>query len=237
MRRDIVIADDFYADPDEIVRYALSLNYMFPYNSLNDEEAGKPIAWRTSRFRSAGECPLKSSEELRARLELLTGEKIDLDFWNLDFPVNQNGYPVTGFEEVHRGCWWNCSFHVKHWGAQKLGEGVHSHTDMDIWSAVGVNGWVGLVYLTRDGGFQKGLNIWRNIDKQKQFDWMTPPENWELVDTLGSVFNRLILHRGGVPHSGSPGWGQTLEEGRLFQTFFFRTHQVNEASPVQVPVG
>jgi len=234
MRRDIIIADDFYDDPEAIVRYALSLEYMFPYNHPEEEMAGKVIAWRTSKFRRAEECPIKSSKAIRDRLEFLTGERIDLDHWNLEFPVDDAGYPIEGFETIRRGCWWNCAFHVKHWDGQKLGEGVHSHTDSDIWSAVGADGWAGLIYLNRDNNLRAGLNTWRNRDRDRQFDWMTPPDNWLLVDVFGSVFNRLILHRGGLPHSGAPGWGRTLEEGRLFQTFFFRTLQVAEAAPISI---
>jgi hypothetical protein len=63
---------------------------------------------------------------------------------------------------------------------------------------------------------------------------MTPPENWLHVDTFGSVFNRLILHRGGMPHSGAPGWGTTLDNGRLFQTFFFRTLKVSTVPAVKL---
>ena len=52
---------------------------------------------------------------------------------------------------------------------------------------------------------------------------MTAREEWELVDDLGNVPNRLILARGNLPHSGARGWGDSLETGRLYQTFFFRT--------------
>src|SRR5262245_44783758 len=100
MRRDIVITDNFYKDPDAIVQYALSLKYMFPYNDPQDEIKGKPIAWRTSKFKKAAICPIKSSKSLIDRLEFLTGEKIDLDYWNLDFPVDDLGYPVPEFERI-----------------------------------------------------------------------------------------------------------------------------------------
>jgi hypothetical protein len=205
---------------------------MFPYNQPGDELEGKPIFWRTSIFQKSRYCPIKSSKAIVDGLEFLTGEKIDLDYWNLDFPVDCEGYPTRGFENASRGCWWNGAFHLKHWSSQRLGEGVHSHTDTDIWSAVGINGWVGLIYLNRSVHFRAGLHTWTNKQKDHQYDWMTPPENWLEVDTLGSVFNRLILHRGGLPHSGAPGWGTQVTDGRLFQTFFFRTLTVSEVQPI-----
>jgi hypothetical protein len=237
MRRDIIVADNFYEDPDAIAQYALSLEYMFPYNKPEDELDGKPIPWRTSKFQKAASCPIKSSKVLIDRLEFLTGERINLDYWNLDFPVDQLGYPVPEFEKINRGCWWNCAFHVKHLDSQRLGEGVHSHTDRDIWSAVGINGWVGLIYLNRNGDLRAGLHTWINKDKDHQHDWMTPRGNWQEVDTLGSVFNRLILHRGGLPHSGAPGWGTKVSDGRLFQTFFFRTLEVSDLPPLSTATG
>jgi hypothetical protein len=48
-------------------------------------------------------------------------------------------------------------------------------------------------------------------------------ENWILCDKRANVFNRLILHRGDIPHRGSAGWGSSLEDGRFYQTLFFRT--------------
>jgi hypothetical protein len=234
MQRTLIILENFYEDPDAIVSYARSLEYVFPYNKPNDEADGKFIYWRTSKFRSAADCPIKSSLVIRDRLEYATGERIDLDYWNLDFPLDAYGYPIPGYKKIRRGCWWNCSFHVKHWSKQTLGSGIHSHTDNDVWSAVGVDGWVGIIYLNPKADLRTGLNTWTNVDPRRQYDWMTPPENWRIVDVLAGVYNRLILHRGRLPHSGSPGWGNNIENGRLFQTFFFRTSQTIERPSVKL---
>src|SRR5262249_40536977 len=80
-----------------------------------------------------------------------------------------------------------------------------------------------------------GLKLWRNRDPSRQFDWMTPKENWELIDDLGNVFNRLLLIRGHVPHSGAAGWGDGLNNGRLFQTFFFKVKRPCLIPAVAVP--
>jgi hypothetical protein len=66
---------------------------------------------------------------------------------------------------------------------------------------------------------------------------MTPAENWELVDDLANVPNRLILHRGNLPHSGTAGWGETPDEGRLFQTFFFKVRPVRHPASVDPGLG
>mgnify|MGYP006891309455 FL=1 len=46
---------------------------------------------------------------------------------------------------------------------------------------------------------------------------------WELVDTVGNVYNRLVLYRGDIFHASLDYFGHDNESGRLFQTFFFST--------------
>lgn len=236
MRRTIIIAENFYSDPDSVVAYAKSLTYMCPYNTVEECQSGAKVAWRASRWRPASECPFKSSEALIAKLEFLTGEVVDRESWNLDFPVDENGHPRPGYLGTPRSAWWNCTFHAKH-QPQVLGQGVHSHTDRDGWNAAGAEGWAGLVYLDKDAGRQTGLRTWENIDPRRRLDWMTPPDNWILCDTLANVYNRLILHRGDIPHSGSAGWGQSIEDGRFYQTLFFRTLSNSQVDGVLIRIG
>jgi hypothetical protein len=223
LRRAIIIVEDFYDDPDEIVRYARTLSYVAPYNSEVEDIEDSYVAWRASRFRPAAKCPFKSSKVLIERLATVVGERIDLEHWNRDFPVDERGYPAAGYKEVPRSAWWNCTFHSKHHPFQQLGEGVHSHTGRDTWNASGDDGWAGILYLNKQADLQTGLRTWDNIRSEHRFDWMTPKENWILRDTIANVYNRLVIHRGDIPHSGSAGWGRALAEGRFYQTFFFRT--------------
>lgn len=236
MRRSIIIAEDFYDDPEKVVAYAKTLPYMCPYNTVEQDAAGEKIAWRASRWQPASACPFKSSESLISKLEFLTGESIDRGYWNLDFPVDDNGYPVAAHRNLPHSAWWNCVFHTKHHD-QRIGDGVHSHTDRDGWNAVGENGWAGLIYLDVVAPRQSGLRTWENIDSSHRFDWMTSKENWILCDTFANVFNRLILHRGDIPHSGSAGWGRTVADGRFYQTLFFRTAPKHYVEGVSVPIS
>jgi len=223
VRRAVVVIDDFYADPDEVRRYALAQPTYYPYQARADVEAGTArYSWMTTAFREARECPFKSSPKLRARLEAATGDTIDLEHWNLGFPRLADGRAAPDCRTEERSCLWNCSVHFKPTNDQELGEGVHNHV-IDGWNGVGEDGWAGIIYLTPDAPLPGGLKLWRNRDPEHQLDWMTGKEDWELVDDLGTLFNRLILTRGDVPHSGAAGWGRTPSEGRLFQTFFFRT--------------
>jgi len=226
MRTSIIVAENFYANAAAIREYALKQEYYFPYESNEDVRSGRRrFTWMASRFRPADECPFKSSQELIRILEELTGERIDIDHWRADFPVNHDGKPATNHRDaVDRSCLWNCSFHCKPENGQQLGDGVHNHVT-DSWNGVGINGWSGVIYLNLigDAPLSGGLKLWKNHDPERDFEWMSSKENWELVDDIGNVPNRLILCRGDLPHSGAAGWGDSLESGRLYQTFFFRT--------------
>jgi hypothetical protein len=222
MNKSIIIVDDFYADPDAVIDYALKQRYYYPYQSDQDVASGRvPPSWMSSWFRESIDCPFKSSTALIDTLSSVTGEVIDARHWNESFPIQADGKAGKDCEAFERTCLWNCTFHLKPETDQQLGEGVHNHVT-DIWNAVGENGWAGIVYLRADAPLGAGLKLWRNRDPDRQYDWMTPRENWELIDDLGNCYNRLILVRGSIPHSGAAGWGSTLRDGRIYQTFFFR---------------
>jgi hypothetical protein len=223
VRSNVIIVENFYRDPMAIRDYALRERYYHPYQANAAIAAGHVRSkWQSSYFREAADCPFKSSQALRDKLAALTGEAIDLEHWNRSFPTDLEGKARAGCEDVVRSCLWNCSFHFKPEAHQPVGEGVHNHVT-DIWNGVGPDGWACLIYLSPDAPLAGGLKLWRNHDAARDFDWMTPSHNWELVDDIGNVFNRLILVRGNLPHSGAAGWADQIEHGRLFQTFFFRS--------------
>jgi LPS sulfotransferase NodH len=236
MRTSIVVVDNFYSNPSAVREYALKQEYYYPYQSEAEVRRGqRPFTWLASRFKPASTCPFKSSLELIGRLEYLTGDCIDFDHWNLDFPVDSEGKPIPDHRQIPRSCLWNCTFHFKPDNHQELGEGIHNHV-IDSWNGVGEHGWAGLIYLTPDAPLRGGLQLWRNVDPTRNYDWMTPKEQWELIDDLGNVPNRLLLCRGSIPHSGARGWGTGLADGRLYQTFFFRVRPLQPWDGVLAPV-
>jgi hypothetical protein len=234
-RRSIVVIDDFYADPHAVRAYALQQPYYLPYEHEADVQSGRarPTWWAT-RFRAADDCPFKSSRTLMGALEAAVNERIDVAQWRAPFPVDEASKPLPD-DGQPRTCLWNCCFHVKPDNGQQLGQGVHNHVT-DTWNSVGRNGWAGIIYLNPESPPDGGLHLWRNVDSARNFDWMTPAENWQLIDSLGNRFNRLLLVRGDIPHSGAAGWGDRLEDGRLYQTFFFHTLSSGSSPwPVDLP--
>lgn len=101
------------------------------------------------------------------------------------------------------------------------------------------NMWSGVCFLSPDAPLTGGTGLFRH--KETKFNWSdsdTLPNNqpydpydytkFELVDRIGNVFNRLILYPGNLFHASLDYFGDNLETGRLFQTFFFDT----EKSPI-----
>jgi hypothetical protein len=233
-RRSIIVLEELYQDALAVRNYALKQSYYLPYEDKTDVQSGHQRAsWWATRFKSCDKCPFKSSKWLINALEQAVGETIDMAHWRAPFPVDTSSKPLPGLSKGLRSCLWNCSFHVKPANWQQLGDGVHNHVT-DGWNSVGPDGWAGIVYLTPTAPLQGGLYLWRNVEPTKQYDWMTTAENWQLVDSFGNLFNRLTLVRGDVPHSGAAGWGTRLDDGRLYQTFFFRTIPRRTLWPVLV---
>jgi hypothetical protein len=92
------------------------------------------------------------------------------------------------------------------------------------------NMWAGVIYLTPDAPVTGGTGLYRH----KQTDeFRRVNENhegndctkWELFDRIGNKYNRMIIYRGDLFHASLDYFGDSLENGRLFQTFFFNTER------------
>ena len=95
--------------------------------------------------------------------------------------------------------------------------------------------WAAVVYLTPDAPLSGGTGLYRHkgtglrewVDDEKIMDLIWGECNdytkWDLVDTIGNVFNRMIIYRGSMFHASLDYFGQDKWDGRLFQTFFFDT--------------
>ena len=103
--------------------------------------------------------------------------------------------------------------------------------------------WAGVCYLTPNAPLTGGTGLFRHkatgltmapkletggyntkiMDEiYKDSQDMT---KWEMTDMLGNKFNRLILYRADYFHTSLDYFGRNLEDGRLFQTFFFDTER------------
>jgi glycosyltransferase involved in cell wall biosynthesis len=90
----------------------------------------------------------------------------------------------------------------------------------------------GMIYLTPDAPFSCGTSLYAHKDtklrNENDFEDINVFEGgfydkskFELVDTAGNVFNRLVLFDAKCIHSANEYFGTTKENSRLFHLFFF----------------
>lgn len=91
--------------------------------------------------------------------------------------------------------------------------------------------YAGIIFLTPNAPPQAGTSFYRskhtknmkcNGDDHIVFNngYLDPTE-FEVVDVVGNVYNRLVLFDAKMFHAASTYFGNTKENGRLFQLFFF----------------
>lgn len=100
------------------------------------------------------------------------------------------------------------------------------------------NNWAGIIFLTPDAPLSSGTGFYRFKDgatceedgkilnnKNEVDKFSQDLTKWEMVDRVGNVFNRLVLFNSKRYHMSQDYFGDTKENGRLFQVFFFSTER------------
>lgn len=93
--------------------------------------------------------------------------------------------------------------------------------------------YAGIIFLSNDAPPQTGTSFYRSkhtkkrkLDGDKEHDVVfkngfLDSTEFELVDVVGNVYNRLVLFDSQMFHAASSYFGNNIENGRLFQLFFF----------------
>ena len=92
--------------------------------------------------------------------------------------------------------------------------------------------WAAMIYLNPDAPYCTGTSLYaskngarRTSDPQYNDDVYAggfyDETKFELVDSIGNVFNRLFIFDAQNIHAASKYFGQTKEDSRLFHIFFF----------------
>jgi len=102
----------------------------------------------------------------------------------------------------------------------------------------GFNNWAGVLYMTPDAPLSSGTGFYKYKDGTTYESDMKIMNNkpeidnssqdltrWEQVDKVGNLFNRLILFNSKRFHMSLDYFGNSKENGRLFQVFFFSTER------------
>lgn len=194
----IMVFENFYKNPDEIRKYALGLNYQPPENhgavGYRCQEGRKILPGTKEFFEKSLGCKIKFGTEL--------GE------W--DYSTN--------------GCFQWCNKDVP----------LVYHADSQEYA--------GIIYLTPDAppncgtsffkhkkyNSMSGKDIFKHDDwhdpNLEYNDWFLDKEPWEQVDSIGNVYNRLVIFKASNVHAVTEYFGETIEDSRLFQLFFFNLH-------------
>ena len=186
------VIDNFYEDPYAVREFALQQIY-YPGEGAVGHRTRKQFLF----------------DGLRESFEYIIDAKI---------PDRDNGY--GWFDEGINGRFQYCP----------AGTPSVFHCDSQKWAAV--------IYLTPDAPPQSGTSFYRHketkIFHNSQIDWaagqgtkvfnqhtFVDSTPYEMVDTVGNVFNRLVLFDGGLIHSGVNYFGWDISSSRLFHIFFF----------------
>ena len=107
----------------------------------------------------------------------------------------------------------------------------YTTNESKTWTHYDATNWAAVVYLTPDAPIESGTGVYRHREtgiykhEEGQPDYNEldhSEEDWDLLDSCGNVFNRIVLYEGNLYHrSILPGFGEDKYDGRLFQTFFF----------------
>ena len=102
----------------------------------------------------------------------------------------------------------------------------------------GFNNWAGVLYMTPDAPVSAGTGFYKYkdgttyeadlkiMDNKSEIDaFCQDLTRWEQVDKVGNLFNRLILFNSKRYHMSLDYFGNSKENGRLFQVFFFSTER------------
>ena len=129
------------------------------------------------------------------------------------------------------------------WGDDNSGAFQYTTAQDRSWiHSDGTTNWAGVCYLTPNAPLSSGTGIFRHKETGLK-NWIytehteeetktTAPHiegmdytKWEMVDRIGNVYNRLIMYRGDLFHVSLDYFGKDIQDGRLFQTFFFNTEK------------
>ena len=102
----------------------------------------------------------------------------------------------------------------------------------------GYNNWAGVLYMTPNAPLTSGTYFYKFHDgttckrdmeilenKDEIDKYSQDLTKWKKVDQVGNIFNRLILFNSNRFHMSMDYFGDSKENGRLFQVFFFSTER------------
>jgi GT2 family glycosyltransferase len=192
-RPNVIVIDDFYKNPDEIREYALSLTYQPPENH-------GAVGYRCESGRKIIDGTKEFFEKM-LHCTISTG----------------NGHGEWDYGT--NGCFQWCNGKTP----------IVYHADSQKYA--------GIIYLTPNAPPNCGTSFFRHKKSKIRdnsvlnTDWYNSDLNykephldktqWEPVDSVGNVYNRLVIFESQHIHAVTEYFGEDINNSRLFQLFFF----------------
>ena len=192
VHKDIIVVDDFYADPDAVREYAMNNLTFKPSDYHKGQRA-------TERFILEG---------TKEKLEEVIGRKI--------YNWNHGGYA--------NGIFQFCTADqpiVFHIDSQMMAAMVYLTPDAPVSTGTAMykSKVTGLRSFPNDTrNTQAYVDTFKGVSKELNFYDST---QYEMVDTVGNVYNRLVIFNSSNIHAATEYFGDSIENARFFHMFFF----------------
>jgi hypothetical protein len=129
------------------------------------------------------------------------------------------------------------------WGGDYTGSFQYTTAKDRSWiHADSTTDWAAVCYLTPNAPISAGTGIfkhketgmmhWDYRNQSAEYKKNAPPGDdhqdmtkWDMVDRFGNIYNRIIMYRADNYHMSLDYFGNSKENGRLFQVFFFNTEK------------
>ena len=224
-----IIVEDFYDNPDEVREYALKCNWERPIGASVDNN------WYSTSQNQA-----YITNENISKLENIIGIDIDKKHfksnyadggcgWNAVFHVKMSGsdFCQNGIHNHVTDGLNSPKLSINNLGYSAIvnltpNNLAFDNGGQDIWkSEMGIE-WYNSEELVNDSwpmvGFcREGANKPAPVEiNHHKFG------KWKLLSRVQYRYNTAVIMPSDVWHAGSDGWGDSIENGRMIQTFFFR---------------
>jgi hypothetical protein len=194
MKQNLIIIDDFYQDPDSVRNFAL----LQDFNVRGNYPGQRTI-------------PLVSDSAKEIIANILRPVNGEITHW-----------PATN--ESYNGAFQYTTAKDRSW----------IHADQ-------TTTWAAVCYLTPDAPLTAGTGLFKHIEtgllaapKKPNGEYNSEIldviykdsqdlTRWEMTTFVGNIYNRLVIYRGDNFHTSLDYFGKDINDGRLFQTFFFNT--------------
>ena len=201
MRRNIIIADDFYDNPDEIRNIALNLKY--------------PEQHKGSTYPGRNSSTTHYTEEAHQKVEYLLGRKVNPAPKSAcgDFRVSYENDSCKQFIHVDGGFEWGGVIFLNppEQCITDAGTSFYRHRSLRT-EQVPVNQEEGAIF---------GYTDYQEISKSMIYGDGLDETKWDCYLTVPMVYNRIVLFRPWLWHSHSKNFGNNIHNCRLVQLLFY----------------